>query len=274
MAELSDQIAQDHVTGFTGIAHTRWATHGVPATHNAHPHFSHLGNDEPRIALVHNGIIENHDELRAELQAAGYAFESQTDTEVIAHLVNHLYAGDLFEAVQAVRRLHGAYAIAVFCRDEPHRVVGARQGAAQGGRGPERELPGVRCAGPGWHHRPDHLPGRRRRRRPAADPRLDREARRSRRATVHVHTAAPERPYRHYMQAKSSSSRARSAIPCRTSSPSRPSCSATTPTRSSRTSIRCWSLACGSYYAGLTAKYWIESVAKIPVNVEIASEYR
>ena len=91
---------------------------------------SHLGNDEPRIALVHNGIIENHDELRAELQAAGYVFESQTDTEVIAHLVNHLYAGDLFEAVQqAVRRLHGAYAIAVFCRDEPHRVVGARQGS-------------------------------------------------------------------------------------------------------------------------------------------------
>src|SRR5690606_40312537 len=77
-----------------------------------------------------NGIIENHDELRAELQAAGYVFESQTDTEVIAHLVNHLYNGDLFEAVQqAVRRLQGAYAIAVFCRDEPHRVVGARQGS-------------------------------------------------------------------------------------------------------------------------------------------------
>ncbi|HCW16749.1 MAG TPA: glutamine--fructose-6-phosphate aminotransferase, partial [Achromobacter sp.] len=99
VAELAEQVAEDKVQGFTGIAHTRWATHGVPATHNAHPHFSHLGNDEPRIALVHNGIIENHDELRAELQAVGYVFESQTDTEVIAHLVNHLYAGDLFEAV-------------------------------------------------------------------------------------------------------------------------------------------------------------------------------
>jgi glucosamine--fructose-6-phosphate aminotransferase (isomerizing) len=76
------------------------------------------------IALVHNGIIENHDELRAELQAAGYVFESQTDTEVIAHLVDHMYDGDLFDTVQqAVRRLTGAYAIAVFCADEPHRVV-------------------------------------------------------------------------------------------------------------------------------------------------------
>ena len=75
---------------------------------------------------MHNGIIENHDELRAELQATGYVFVSQTDTEVIAHLVDRLYDGDLFEAVKrTVPQLHGAYAIAVFCRDEPHRVVGA-----------------------------------------------------------------------------------------------------------------------------------------------------
>jgi glucosamine--fructose-6-phosphate aminotransferase (isomerizing) len=79
---------------------------------------------------VHNGIIENHDELRAALKAKGYQFESQTDTEVIAHLVDSLYDGDLFEAVKAaVLQLHGAYAIAVFCRDEPHRVVGARAGS-------------------------------------------------------------------------------------------------------------------------------------------------
>ena len=78
----------------TGIAHTRWATHGAPEVHNAHPHFS-----RNRIALVHNGIIENHDELRAELQSRGYEFTSQTDTEVIAHLVDHLYDGDLFDAV-------------------------------------------------------------------------------------------------------------------------------------------------------------------------------
>ncbi|HWL28864.1 MAG TPA: glutamine--fructose-6-phosphate aminotransferase, partial [Burkholderiaceae bacterium] len=82
VAELQDQVAEESLEGFTGIAHTRWATHGAPATHNAHPHFSGQSRGTARIALVHNGIIENHDELRVELQAAGYVFESQTDTEV------------------------------------------------------------------------------------------------------------------------------------------------------------------------------------------------
>jgi hypothetical protein len=124
VAELREQIDQDDVQGLIGIAHTRWATHGAPAVANAHPHFS-----GDKIALVHNGIIENYEELRTELKAKGYVFESQTDTEVIAHLVHHLYDGDLFEAVQTAKRLKGAYAIAVFCRDEPQRVVGAREGS-------------------------------------------------------------------------------------------------------------------------------------------------
>ena len=143
VAELMDQVSADHIEGGTGIAHTRWATHGAPAVHNAHPHFSHgpvdtkpgktleSAPDRPgRVALVHNGIIENHEELRAALQARGYVFASQTDTEVIAHLVDSLYDGDLFEAVKAaVQQLHGAYAIAVFHKDEPHRVIGARAGS-------------------------------------------------------------------------------------------------------------------------------------------------
>ena len=115
VAELAADIARDSVAGFTGIAHTRWATHGAPVTRNAHPHFSARDSDDPRIALVHNGIIENHEELREELQAAGYVFESQTDTEVIAHLIHHLYNGDLLEALLlTVKRLKGAYAIAAF----------------------------------------------------------------------------------------------------------------------------------------------------------------
>ncbi|MEO8081038.1 MAG: glutamine--fructose-6-phosphate aminotransferase, partial [Caldimonas sp.] len=141
VAELSASVAADHLAGGTGIAHTRWATHGAPLVHNAHPHFSHGPGAAPevddagvaatgRIGLVHNGIIENHDELRAELTGKGYVFVTQTDTEVIAHLVDAGYDGDLLEAVQrAVPRLRGAYAIAVFCRDEPHRVIGARNGS-------------------------------------------------------------------------------------------------------------------------------------------------
>ena len=111
--------------GSTGIAHTRWATHGAPAQENAHPIVS-----RGEIALVHNGIIENHEELRAELVKQGYRFEGQTDTEVVAHLVHSLYRGDLLEAVRvAVARLRGAYAIAVVARAEPGRVVGARAGS-------------------------------------------------------------------------------------------------------------------------------------------------
>ncbi|MFY7872544.1 MAG: glutamine--fructose-6-phosphate aminotransferase, partial [Limnohabitans sp.] len=134
VAELTEQVSAEPILGGTGIAHTRWATHGAPAVHNAHPHFSHgpgsVDLRPGRVALVHNGIIENHEELRAALQARGYVFTSQTDTEVIAHLIDSVYDGDLFEAVKtAVRQLHGAYAIAVFHKDEPQRVIGARAGS-------------------------------------------------------------------------------------------------------------------------------------------------
>jgi glucosamine--fructose-6-phosphate aminotransferase (isomerizing) len=103
VAELAEQVmpSSGGLHGHTGIAHTRWATHGAPAVHNAHPHFSHGAKataSTPRIALVHNGIIENHDELRPSLQAKGYQFDSQTDTEVMVHLIDSLYAGDLLSS--------------------------------------------------------------------------------------------------------------------------------------------------------------------------------
>jgi glucosamine--fructose-6-phosphate aminotransferase (isomerizing) len=125
--ELESLYEAAPVAGHSGIAHTRWATHGVPNTVNAHPHVS-----SERVAVVHNGIIENHAALRKELTRAGYRFDSDTDTEVIAHLVDAAIAAgaDLRGAVVATtRRLHGAYAIAVMNRDEPGHIVGARRGS-------------------------------------------------------------------------------------------------------------------------------------------------
>ena len=123
---LQDAIEADPTHGKVGIAHTRWATHGVPSERNAHPHIS-LGG----LAIVHNGIIENHEELRDELKLAGYTFTSETDTEVIAHRVHFHLASqkDLFKAVRAtVAELEGAYALAVVSESEPERIILAREG--------------------------------------------------------------------------------------------------------------------------------------------------
>ena len=125
--ELSDAIAETPLFGGTGIAHTRWATHGAPSEVNAHPHVSN-----ETIAVVHNGIIENHDELRQKLQALGYVFTSETDTEVITHLVHHELKthSDLLKAVQvAVKQLDGAYGTVVMDKNDSQRVIVARSGS-------------------------------------------------------------------------------------------------------------------------------------------------
>jgi len=289
VAELLAQVEQDHLTGTTGIAHTRWATHGAPAVHNAHPHFSHgpgkqASSKAGRIALVHNGIIENHQELRAALQAKGYEFSSQTDTEVICHLIDSAYDGDLFEAVKtAVGQLHGAYAIAVFCKDEPHRVVGARAGSplilGVGVEGGENFLASDAMAlagvtdqivyleegdvvdiqlGKYWivdkAHKPVVRPVK----------------------TVQAHSGAAELgPYRHYMQ-KEIFEQPRAVAD------TLEGVQAIVPELFGDGAFRVFKevdsvliLACGtSYYSGCTAKYWLESIARIPTQVEIASEYR
>src|SRR6202790_3849757 len=123
---LQDALDTAPMGGHVGIAHTRWATHGVPATHNAHPHVSRDG-----IAIVHNGIIENHEALRADLKGLGYSFTSETDTEVIAHRIHHHLgaSADLFEAVRkTVTELRGAYALAVVCEADAECIVVAREG--------------------------------------------------------------------------------------------------------------------------------------------------
>jgi len=292
VAELQHQANQDGIAAGTGIAHTRWATHGAPAVHNAHPHFSVGPKAEAgigRIALVHNGIIENHDELRAELKARGYVFSSQTDTEVIAHLIDHLYNGDLLDAVQqALPRLKGAYAVAVFCRDEPHRVVAAREGSplvlgVGEGNGENfvasdaMALAGVTDQivyleegdvvdlqlGRYWISRLDAATGRY-----AA---VQRDVK-----TVHAHSGAAELgPYRHYMQKEIFEQPTAIANTLEAITSITPELFGDGAYRVFKEIDNVLILACGtSYYSGSTAKYWLESIAKIPTSVEIASEYR
>jgi glucosamine--fructose-6-phosphate aminotransferase (isomerizing) len=277
VADLDTQVQSTGLAGFTGIAHTRWATHGAPVTHNAHPHFS-----RERIALVHNGIIENHDELRIRLKEAGYEFESQTDTEVIAHLVDHLYTGDLFEAVQqAVKELRGAYAIAVFCRDEPHRVVGARHGSPLVvglGQG-ENFLASDAMALAGttdqiiYLEEGDVIDAQLHRVWivDAEGKRVDREVR-----TVLVGTGAAELgPYRHFMQKEIFEQPSAVANTLEGVEGIAPDLFGDKAADVFAQIDSVLILACGtSYYSGLTAKYWLEAIAKLPTQVEVASEYR
>ncbi|MBB1631261.1 glutamine--fructose-6-phosphate transaminase (isomerizing) [Cupriavidus sp. UME77] len=284
VADLDEQTRASGLAGMTGVAHTRWATHGKPDTTNAHPHFS-----GESIALVHNGIIENYEPLREELRAAGYGFESQTDTEVVAHLIHQVYTypssatrGDLFASVRAVtKRLHGAYAIAVFSKDRPERVVGARAGSplvvALGDN--ESFLASDALAVAGTANRIIYLEEgdvveltrEGATIRDVHDHLVEREVR-----VVETHAAAVELgPYRHFMQKEIFEQP-------RALGDTLEGIDAITPELFGETAQSVFSeidsvliLACGtSYYSGCTAKYWLESVAKIPTQVEVASEYR
>jgi glucosamine--fructose-6-phosphate aminotransferase (isomerizing) len=282
VAELQAQVDASGFKGATGIAHTRWATHGAPATNNAHPHFSPDAAGAPRIALVHNGIIENYEEIRAELTALGYRFESQTDTEAVAHLVGHLYDGDLLRTMQkAVKRLTGAFALAVFCNDEPHRLVGARRGCPLivGLGNGENFLASDAMALAGTTDQIIYLEEG-----DVVDVRLDGiritdgdDAPVERAVlTVHAYSGAIDLgPYRHYMQKEIFEQP-------RAIGDTLEGVEGFVPALFGNRAEAVFAdidaiqiLACGtSLYSGMTAKYWLEAVAGIPTSVEIASEYR
>ncbi len=281
VADLATQAEASKLAGLTGISHTRWATHGKPSPVNAHPHTS--GGE---IAVVHNGIIENYEELRASLKARGYVFQTETDTEVIAHLVHsHWHApegGDLLRAVRAaVAQFRGAYAIAVISTREPGRVVGARQGSplVVGIGADDHFLASDAAALLSVTRRVVYLEEG-----DVADVQREHYAiygshgERVERPVVTVQGSAAAvelGPYRHYMQ-KEIFEQPR----------------AVAETLEGVTSIDAslfganaagvlggvdsvLILACGtSHYSALVAKQWIESLAKLPCQVEIASEYR
>ncbi|MEB2184980.1 glutamine--fructose-6-phosphate transaminase (isomerizing) [Xanthomonas campestris pv. campestris] len=281
VAEMA-QAAQAEQFGATlGIGHTRWATHGGVTEANAHPHIS------AGVALVHNGIIENHEEQREKLRALGYTFESQTDTEVIAHLIHHHLgdAGDLLTALQrTVKELTGAYALAVMSQAEPERFVCARMGCPlligvgegenfvasdvsaivqatrqviflEEGDTAELRRDGVRVfdASDAAVERPLHLSD--------------------------VSLASLELgPFRHFMQKeiheqpRALADTIEAAIDAKGFPASLFGPTADVVLRDIE-GVQI--LACGtSYYAGLTARYWIEAIAGLPCSVEIASEYR
>ena len=288
VAELQEQVQTEKLEGTTGIAHTRWATHGAPAIHNAHPHFSHgpgaVGNRLGKIALVHNGIIENHEELRAALQTKGYVFDSQTDTEVIVHLVDSLYDGDLFEALKAaVTQLHGAYAIAAFCKDEPHRVVGARAGSplilGVGKANQENFLASDAMALAGVTDQIVYLEEG-----DLIDIQLgkywilDKAQKAVQREvkTVVAHSGAAELgPYRHYMQKEIFEQPSAIANTLEGVEGITPELFGDGAYSVFKDIDSVLILACGtSYYSGCTAKYWLEEIAGISTQVEVASEYR
>jgi glucosamine--fructose-6-phosphate aminotransferase (isomerizing) len=281
VADLAAQATAKHLHATTGISHTRWATHGAPTPHNAHPHLS--GGE---IAVVHNGIIENYEVLRERLKSQGYVFQTQTDTEVIAHLVHaHWHGaaeGDLLAAVRmAVAEFEGAYAIAVISTREPGRVVGARQGS-----------PLVVGIGDGDHFLASDaaalLPVTRRvaylEEGDVADVRRegyvirDATGRPVERTIVEVKgsgDAVELGPYRHYMQKEIfEQPRAIADTLDGVAGVSPELFGEAAPALLPRVDS-VLILACGtSHYSSLVAKQWIESLARIPCSVEIASEYR
>ena len=280
--ELAESLESEPLTGTTGVAHTRWATHGAPSVENAHPHMS-----GGRICLVHNGIVENFEELRDELLDDGYQFESGTDSEVIAHLIDRC-AGDeedLLEAVRkAVKRLDGAYALGVIFRDDPGRIIGVRVGS-----------PLVVGVGIGENFiASDPL---------ALRPVTDRfiyleqgdlvdltarsisiwnvDDRAVVRSTVRVEPsgdAIDKGHYRHHMEKEIHEQPAaiRDTLEGRLGRDRVLEPAFGLDAKRVFDDTRAVTIAaCGTaYYAGCIARYWIEELAGIPCNVEIASEFR
>ena len=288
VAELSKLADEQSAHGESGIAHTRWATHGAPSERNAHPHFS---GEATKVAVVHNGIIENHEALRQRLQNEGYVFTSDTDTEVIAHLISsHLKENpDLLEAVcHGVAELQGAYAIAIMEEARPERIIVCRNGAplllGLGESGnyaasdasallqvtrrmiylEEGDVAELRRDG---YRIVNCLQGK-----------VPQEVSRRVQQSELTNEAVEMGPYAHFMQKEIFeqpgvvANTLEMVVNAQSISPRLFGSEAETIFNSTGSILI---LACGtSYHAGLVARYWLEAVAGMPCNVEIASEYR
>jgi glucosamine--fructose-6-phosphate aminotransferase (isomerizing) len=282
VSEMESAVRAENLKGIVGIGHTRWATHGGVTEPNAHPHIS-----RSEIAVVHNGIIENHEEQRSRLKALGYTFDSQTDTEVVAHLLHHYFAAthDLFAATRkAVADLHGAYAIGVVALADPDTMTGARMGCPLVvGLGEGENFLASDVSALIAHTRKviyledgDVVALRR-----SGVAVVDREGHAVSRP---VHTselsanAVDLGPYRHYMQKeiheqpRAVSDTLEGVVDAGIEVDALFGAGAAAAFRDSDSVLV---LASGtSYYAGLVARHWIEAIAQVPCNVEMGHEYR
>ncbi|RAM71175.1 glucosamine--fructose-6-phosphate aminotransferase [Pseudomonas putida] len=282
VSELEAAVTAEPLAGQLGIAHTRWATHGAPTEGNAHPHFS--GNE---VAVVHNGIIENHEELREELKGLGYVFTSQTDTEVIVHLIHHTLKSvpDLTDALKAtVKRLHGAYGLALISTKQPDRLVAARSGSplviglGLGENFLASDQLALRQVTDRFMYLEEGDIAEIRRDQVAI---WDQQGNKVQRETVQYHEgaeAADKGTYRHFMlkeiheqpsvvQRTLEGRLGKDNVLVQAFGPQAAELFA----KVRNVQI----VACGtSYHAGMVARYWLESLAGIPCQVEVASEFR
>ncbi|GAB1614343.1 glutamine--fructose-6-phosphate transaminase (isomerizing) [Pseudomonas sp. NGC7] len=282
VSELEAAVAAEPLVGQLGIAHTRWATHGAPTEGNAHPHFS--GSE---LAVVHNGIIENHEELREELKGLGYVFTSQTDTEVIVHLIHHTLktVADLTDALKAaVKRLHGAYGLALISAKQPDRLVAARSGSplviglGLGENFLASDQLALRQVTDRFMYLEEGDIAEIRRDQVSI---WDQAGNQVQRETVQYHEgaeAADKGNYRHFMlkeiheqpsvvQRTLEGRLGKDHVLVQAFGPKAADLFA----KVRNVQI----VACGtSYHAGMVARYWLESLAGIPCQVEVASEFR
>ncbi len=282
VAEMENAAAEIKLTGELGIGHTRWATHGGVTEYNAHPHVS-----GGLVSVVHNGIIENHDEQRSRLKGLGYVFESQTDTEVIAHLVHHYYTTgerNLVEAVRtAARELTGAYAIAVIALDQPDVMACARMGCpllvglGEGENFVASDVSAIISSTRKviFLEEGDIAEVRR------EGVRLTNQQGQPIERKIHVSDVSLASlelgPYSHFMQKEihEQPKALADTIEQVLDDGFVPELFGANAAEIFRQIDGVLILACGtSYYAGLTARYWLEAIAGIPCSVEVASEYR
>ena len=278
VAQLEKLAGERGLEGHTGIGHTRWATHGAPSERNAHPHVS------GGISVVHNGIIENHEAVRARLRGLGYEFTSETDTEVIAHLV-HSFLKEGTSLLEAVRKstseLAGAYAIAVIAADDPWRIALARMGAPLLLGLGDGENFAASDAGALLQvtRRIVYLEEGDCAEVTAQSVRVVDAGGRVVERPLHVSELAAEAlelgSWRHYMQKEIFEQPAALAATLETAGSAHPAVFGPQAEKIFKETGSVLILACGtSYHAGLVARYWIEALARIPCSVEIASEYR